>query len=53
MESLEQLRALEHGVIIKAVQASSSSIGVDTMNDLERVRLMMNDVVNSEFASTS
>lgn len=37
-ESLEQLRALEHGVKIKAVRASTSSIGVDTAQDLERVR---------------
>ena len=38
LESLEQLRALEHGVKIRAIQASSASIGVDTMADLERVR---------------
>ena len=37
-ESLEQLRALEHGVKIKAIEASSPSIGVDTREDLERVR---------------
>lgn len=37
-ESLEQLRALEHGVKIKAIEASSPSFGVDTKEDLERVR---------------
>jgi 3-deoxy-manno-octulosonate cytidylyltransferase (CMP-KDO synthetase) len=37
-ESLEQLRALEHGVTIKAVRATGTSVGVDTMEDLERVR---------------
>ena len=37
-ESLEQLRALEHGVKIRAIKASTSSIGVDTIEDLERVR---------------
>ena len=37
-ESLEQLRALEHGVKIKAIKASAASIGVDTAADLERVR---------------
>ena len=37
-ESLEQLRALEHGVKIKATQASAASIGVDTAEDLERVK---------------
>ncbi len=40
-ESLEQLRALERGVKIKVVEAASSSIGVDTMADLERVRAMV------------
>lgn len=38
IESLEQLRALERGVKIKAIEASSPSIGVDTREDLERVR---------------
>ncbi len=37
-ESLEQLRALDRGVKIKVVEAASESIGVDTMEDLERVR---------------
>jgi 3-deoxy-manno-octulosonate cytidylyltransferase (CMP-KDO synthetase) len=40
-ESLEQLRALDRGVKIKVVEAASTSIGVDTMEDLERVRAMM------------
>ena len=38
LESLEQLRAVEHGVKIKAIKASAPSIGVDTIEDLERVR---------------
>ena len=38
IEALEQLRALAHGVEIKAIEASSRSIGVDTVEDLERVR---------------
>ena len=38
IEALEQLRALEHGVKIKVVQACSISTGVDTAEDLERVR---------------
>jgi 3-deoxy-manno-octulosonate cytidylyltransferase (CMP-KDO synthetase) len=37
-EGLEQLRALEHGVKIRVIQASGSSIGVDTPEDLSRVR---------------
>ena len=37
-ESLEQLRALEHGHRIRAVETLHDSIGVDTPADLERVR---------------
>jgi 3-deoxy-manno-octulosonate cytidylyltransferase (CMP-KDO synthetase) len=37
-EALEQLRALEHGYRIQAVETRYDSIGVDTPEDLERVR---------------
>lgn len=37
-EALEQLRALEHGIRIKAVETRFDSVGVDTPEDLERVR---------------
>jgi 3-deoxy-manno-octulosonate cytidylyltransferase (CMP-KDO synthetase) len=37
-EALEQLRALEHGIRIKVVATSYESLGVDTAEDLERVR---------------
>jgi len=40
-ERLEQLRALEHGVKIRVIQAATSSIGVDTEEDLERVRQLV------------
>jgi 3-deoxy-manno-octulosonate cytidylyltransferase (CMP-KDO synthetase) len=48
-ERLEQLRALEHGVRIKVIEASSSSIGVDTAEDLKRVR----SIVGEEFQVSS
>ena len=37
-EMLEQLRALQNGAKIKLIEASESSIGVDTDRDLDRVR---------------
>ena len=37
-EALEQLRALEHGVAVRVVLTPYSTIGVDTPEDLERVR---------------
>jgi 3-deoxy-manno-octulosonate cytidylyltransferase (CMP-KDO synthetase) len=40
-EALEQLRALEHGIRILAVETQHDSIGVDTPADLERVRRLM------------
>jgi 3-deoxy-manno-octulosonate cytidylyltransferase (CMP-KDO synthetase) len=40
-EMLEQLRALEDGARIKVVDAIGKSIGVDTEDDLERVRRML------------
>ncbi len=40
LELLEQLRALEHGYRIKVACVAHRSIGVDTPEDLERVRQM-------------
>jgi 3-deoxy-manno-octulosonate cytidylyltransferase (CMP-KDO synthetase) len=41
IEALEQLRALERGVKIKVVEACTASTGVDTVEDLERVRSLI------------
>ena len=40
-EGLEQLRALEHGIRISTEETTAESIGVDTPDDLERVRQML------------
>ena len=45
IEQLEQLRALAHGVKIKVVEACSSSIGVDTAEDLELLKVQMAQTV--------
>jgi 3-deoxy-manno-octulosonate cytidylyltransferase (CMP-KDO synthetase) len=40
-EALEQLRALERGITIRVFEADMPSIGVDTVEDLERVRALI------------
>jgi 3-deoxy-manno-octulosonate cytidylyltransferase (CMP-KDO synthetase) len=40
-EALEQLRTLEHGFSIRMVETTHDSIGVDTHEDLERVRRLL------------
>ena len=41
IEKLEQLRALENGMIIKAVKVDENPIGVDTQKDLNRIKQIM------------
>ena len=40
-ESLEQLRALEHGYAIMTVESRHEALGVDTPDDLDRVRRLL------------
>jgi 3-deoxy-manno-octulosonate cytidylyltransferase (CMP-KDO synthetase) len=40
-ESLEQLRALEHGIRIRCVQTEARSLGVDTPEDLARAEALL------------
>ncbi|MCY7376182.1 MAG: hypothetical protein LH472_09455, partial [Pyrinomonadaceae bacterium] len=40
-EMLEQLRALENDIRIKVVEVAESSIGVDTAEDFERVKMLL------------
>ncbi|HNW35653.1 MAG TPA: 3-deoxy-manno-octulosonate cytidylyltransferase, partial [Candidatus Ozemobacteraceae bacterium] len=42
-ESLEQLRALYHGIRIRLVPASRETLGVDTPADLDRVRAVFKE----------
>jgi 3-deoxy-manno-octulosonate cytidylyltransferase (CMP-KDO synthetase) len=52
-ESLEQLRALDRGVKIRVVEAASRSIGVDTEEDLERVRALFEARRSEPLAATN
>ncbi|MGZ3480803.1 MAG: 3-deoxy-manno-octulosonate cytidylyltransferase, partial [Myxococcaceae bacterium] len=40
-ESLEQLRALEHGIRIRCVPTTHVSVGVDTPEDLARAEAVL------------
>jgi 3-deoxy-manno-octulosonate cytidylyltransferase (CMP-KDO synthetase) len=41
IEKLEQLRFLEHGYTIRVIRTPHDSVGVDTIEDLERVRALL------------
>jgi len=41
IESLEQLRAIYHGIKIRVIKASKDSVGVDTHQDLAKVRKLL------------
>lgn len=47
-EALEQLRALERGALIRVIEVTEPSIGVDTAEDLERVRAILRAVTSDE-----
>jgi 3-deoxy-manno-octulosonate cytidylyltransferase (CMP-KDO synthetase) len=51
-ESLEQLRIIERGIKIRVVQGNAPSIGVDTREDLERVRTIMEQGSQYHWQST-
>ena len=50
-EELEQLRALERGVTIRVIETTEPSIGVDTMEDLERVRAILTAATSDQVTS--
>jgi 3-deoxy-manno-octulosonate cytidylyltransferase (CMP-KDO synthetase) len=48
IEKLEQLRALENGMIIKAIKVDENPIGVDTQSDLNRIKKLMENKSESK-----
>jgi 3-deoxy-manno-octulosonate cytidylyltransferase (CMP-KDO synthetase) len=53
LESLEQLRALEHGIRIRVVETRFDSIGVDTEADVARVRTILSSAPSEVRSSAS
>ncbi len=51
VEALEQLRAVENGIRIHVVDAHCESFEVNTREDLDRVRQMMTNVRDGQFAT--
>jgi len=52
-EALEQLRALEYGIRIKTLETRFDSVGVDTPEDLERVRAMFATVGSADLSAVA
>ena len=48
IEKLEQLRALENGMIVKAIKVDENPIGVDTQSDLNRIKKLMENKSESK-----
>jgi 3-deoxy-manno-octulosonate cytidylyltransferase (CMP-KDO synthetase) len=48
LEKLEQLRVLENGYSIKMVETSYLPVGVDVLEDLQKVRNLMEKVLKGE-----
>jgi 3-deoxy-manno-octulosonate cytidylyltransferase (CMP-KDO synthetase) len=48
LEKLEQLRVLENGYSIKMVETSYLPVGVDVLEDLQKVRTLMEKVLKGE-----
>jgi 3-deoxy-manno-octulosonate cytidylyltransferase (CMP-KDO synthetase) len=50
IEKLEQLRILENGFKIKVVETEHETVGIDTMQDLERLRLIWKEqAINGKY----
>lgn len=50
IEDIDHLRFLENGKVLKFRKVSSESISVDTKNDLEKVRVMMSQMIGNKNA---
>ncbi|MGH9339550.1 MAG: cytidylyltransferase domain-containing protein, partial [Acidobacteriota bacterium] len=48
IEGLEQLRFLDNGIPIEVVLVDEDSIGVDTLEDLERVKVLLENFPNPQ-----
>ena len=50
IESIDMLRVLEYGYLIRMIETTSEIVGVDTPEDLERAKILMkNDSLFSSY----